>query len=1321
MSNLCNFDIKYLFAIRVGSNKNIYGNSGLKLLMATFAIMLCAYMANAQPLSGNFTINKLQAPSASNFTSFQSIFNTLATRGVNGSVNIEVQNGPYNEQVLISPIPGTNAVNTVTLNGNNNILTYTSTLVAEKHTIRVDGADFITIKNLIVQAAGTAQAWGIHYTNSADYNTLENCIVSIPNFTGIGDGIGIVVSASNTNALVAGSAAKYLLITTCTVLGDSMAGPGHGIVINPQASGNVSANITVVHTQIQDFRSTGLLITNARAVKVQNCQISRPKRKTVDDTYGIRLVNSVKEDTLLANRVFNCYNSVPASSKFGRFYGIAIDNTLGNIVVANNLVYGNENSGLWYGIYMGCSPSTKVVHNTISADDVSATFGTVYGFYHDKATCATSTGSEFRNNIVSISRGGAELRYGVYQNSGAITINNNNVYVTGAKANYGWAANDFKTLADWRTATGPGAPYGLFSESVNPEYVNLSSGNLFPRAVNIDDLGYAAGIAYDVANQLRSNTLPDPGAYEFTINANVSKITTTVVSPCMNTSDSVRVLITNNSGVAISDFEVAYSVNGAVEVVEPFIGTIQPSDSAWYAFKTLIFYPNAGNYLLRARIKGKANFGPKTIVVNPIPFGFKIQASKNFKGNYKGGDFLDPDVLPTVDTSKYEITPPLGYTNFGYGINWHIDNIKFSPVNSLKTINAADTGLKETNNTDNSVFSFRPSANLVPDTFLMSFTVSDLNTGCFSPAVSRYVRIAPKPAAAFTFTNVCEGKPLQFVNLSTGASLTGYKWYFGDNDSSTATSPLKLYNTHGSYKVVLRVTSPDGFEDSSIANVRVFDAPETDFTFTNQCEGKPIDFTNNSVAHTSLYTQEWNFGDGVGTSTVANPVYQYNLPAVYTVKLTITDARGCATTASKQVTFAQKPVAGFSVPALACNQTKVPFTNNTIGSGQIGYTWFFGDGDSSNAKHIDHQYAREGQFVVKLIARNSFNCTDTISRSITLLGTPDVDFATNNSCANEAVEFTNNTIEPINTPVSYFWDFGDIGDADTANTKNGSYLYSSIGERTITLVAKAANGCNNILTRKIDFTQKPLADFIGPQQVCVNEGYKLFNNTVLNQGLPSYRWNLGGRIYNDINPIDTFRQAGNYTLELIAYSSLGCSDTVVKQIEVINVPSSDFEIKSRQTGDGGLIITPKFPNGDGSYLWLYGNGQTDTLKTQHQYVYSSVGLVAITLRIENKGCTSTTSKTTYINPLSVYTGAEGKKLSVYPNPSAGSFFIALPADAQNQQIVVYNTLGEEVFAQKLSTTAQGILPISLSLPSGNYKILVNSQNSVYSAEITIVN
>lgn len=1286
----------------------------LAVLLFPFAIQ-----AYAQPMSGSYTINKNLPAVGNNYISFQSIFNDLAVKGISGNVTIDVVSGsgPYTEQATISSISGAGNSAQITINGNYETLRYTATSNSQKHTLKLDGADYVTIKNLTIEALGSNYAWGVHITNDADNNSIENSTIKITNYTkytAMWDGIGIAVCNSNLVALNYGPAAKNLIILSCIVSGNANAGPGVGILINPQQSGSIVSNITVIHSQVEDFSSTGIYITSGRGVVVKNNIIQRLKRRTVSASTGISLVNSNQEDTIINNHIHDCYAA--ADTSYTSFSGIYIVNTLGNIVVANNIINNNATWGEWRGISMSCSQNTKIFHNTIVANSTINAHAGLYGFYHDNVTCSNSTGSEFKNNIVSITRPGSHNRYGVYQNSGAITVDYNNYYIVGANANTGRVGgNNYASLTNWQNATGAGSPFDEHSTAVEPQFL---SSNFIPQAIGIDNSGTATNILQDIGNIARNTSTPDVGAYEFTVNANVTDIDTYFGSTCVGEEDSVKVKIVNNSPENLYNFQLGYVLNSQPEVFEVFKDTIPANDSAEFTFKTTIKYPTAGLYKIQSSIKGKPLTGPKQIAVNPLPSGTKFLQAAGFKGFFNGGDAIDPDVVAIADSAVYELTTPIGYANNSYGISWQIEATTIEILSGSKTLNPADTVTKKAFAGQNAKLIFKPSANLSGERIRISTYVKDLNTGCISNAIERYVRVVERPTATFVAHNACEKTAVSFVNTSSGSGMLQYKWHFGDGDSSNLTHPQKIYVLPGQYNVVLYTTTNDGFTDSFSVMITVYNAPETDFKFLNQCEGKAIQFTNSTVSHNGSATYYWEFGDGVGTSAATNPGYLYSTYGFYNVTLVAEDSLGCKVQKSRRVTFAQKPEAKFSFPTLTCNQKKVPFTNNTVSSTGVGFTWSFGDGDTVISKHTEHTYKTEGNFDVTLIAINSFNCVDTARKTITLLATPQVDFEPSTTCINRQIFFNNKTIEPLNTEVKYEW---TIDKTTTSKDISPIYTFTAPKVAEIVLMAEADNGCSAQITKTITFSERPLADFVIPQSVCAGIPYTATNNTVLSSGTLSYLWQLGYKTDTATNPTDTFNVKGAYPIQLIASSSNGCADTVVKTLNVYAIPNSNFEIQSRNTGDGTMVFTPEVINGEGNYKWIYSQGGSDTTKYAHEVKFSSAGVYKVTLQIVNKGCASTTVKDVYINPLAI-NRYNSQGLQVLPNPSNGKFEVKLAGESNIKGIKLYNVEGKLVYeSNRTNQIWLNKIDLELSLKKGVYNLVIIGENAQYSKKIAIVN
>lgn len=57
-------------------------------------------------------------------------------------------NGPYSEQVVFNTIPGTGAVNRVTLDGNNQTLEYNPTVTTSDHILQLNAVNYMIVENL---------------------------------------------------------------------------------------------------------------------------------------------------------------------------------------------------------------------------------------------------------------------------------------------------------------------------------------------------------------------------------------------------------------------------------------------------------------------------------------------------------------------------------------------------------------------------------------------------------------------------------------------------------------------------------------------------------------------------------------------------------------------------------------------------------------------------------------------------------------------------------------------------------------------------------------------------------------------------------------------------------------------------------------------------------------------------------------------------------------------------------------------------------------------------------------------------------------------
>ncbi|MBN1921679.1 MAG: DUF11 domain-containing protein [Anaerolineae bacterium] len=184
----------------------------------------------------------------------------------------------------------------------------------------------------------------------------------------------------------------------------------------------------------------------------------------------------------------------------------------------------------------------------------------------------------------------------------------------------------------------------------------------------------------------------------------------------------------------------------------------------------------------------------------------------------------------------------------------------------------------------------------------------------------------------------------------------------------------------------------------------------------------------------------------------------------------ISSTEGVTSTVGAPVSFAviaPTLVADFTASATSVvEDTPITFTDasTTNGSAIVGWSWNFGDGQTSTQQNPTHTYTTPGMVIVTLTVTDgcgfthSKNMTISISSACTPLTS--VNFTTApaaNLMVNAPVTFTV-VYAPYNAtmPVSVTWTFGD---GQTATTTNASvtHMYTTFGPKTVRVTA--VNAC----------------------------------------------------------------------------------------------------------------------------------------------------------------------------------------------------------------------------------------------------------------------
>lgn len=191
------------------------------------------------------------------------------------------------------------------------------------------------------------------------------------------------------------------------------------------------------------------------------------------------------------------------------------------------------------------------------------------------------------------------------------------------------------------------------------------------------------------------------------------------------------------------------------------------------------------------------------------------------------------------------------------------------------------------------------------------------NSGC-TDTVVKPVTISPLPVADFSGTPLIGCTPLNvtFSDLSqaNGSIITNYLWDFGDNNTSTSSSPSNIYVNPGIYDVSLIIITQDNCGDTLLRTAYVQANPQAtaDFIaspYVTDVFDPRISFIDQS---TNATTWDWDFGNNTFGNT-QNPIVDYPDTGTYVVTLIANNQFNCPDTT--QGTVRVEPVPTFYIPS----------------------------------------------------------------------------------------------------------------------------------------------------------------------------------------------------------------------------------------------------------------------------------------------------------------------------------------------------------------------------------------------------------------------
>ncbi|GAB1422622.1 hypothetical protein MASR2M15_28590 [Anaerolineales bacterium] len=525
-----------------------------------------------------------------------------------------------------------------------------------------------------------------------------------------------------------------------------------------------------------------------------------------------------------------------------------------------------------------------------------------------------------------------------------------------------------------------------------------------------------------------------------------------------------------------------------------------------------------------------------------------------------------------------------------------------------------------------------------------------------SPTVDTFRQLILKDVVVSFLPNIDYGTaPLtvSFKNNSSGP-IARYSWDFnGDGvpDSSDPNPTPYTYQFPGEYRPVLTLTTTDGriARDRMIIIVAAPPPPIAYFEMDPPDGPVPLTVSFQSQSEGVVYTYDWDFnGDGQTDSTDANPVYTFQNPGDYRVRLIVNGPGGQsqASTADVLVLPPQEPFAFIDAdPIQGTAPLVVNFMNETDGSVN-SWAWDFdGDGvvDSTQRNPAAFTYTKAGTYQATLKVVGYRGELDSDSITITVLGTEVLAAKfTASPLTGPAPLLVNFTNESTGAS-SYEWDFDGDGVVDSNEKSPAAFTYTSAGLYQAKLTVTDLAGKKLSQTVPITVTNPGALDanFTVDKTQGSSPLSVSFNNLSTGSNL-TYEWDFDGDGMIDStlkNPTAyLYTTPKTYTAKLTVKSgSLSDSHTVLIQVLTITatvtatktmtptptrtaVPLvADF---SMNVDEGPAPLIVNFINsasGASTYEWDFnGDGIVDsTQKDPAPYTYTTAGDYEIRLVVRN--------------------------------------------------------------------------------------------------------
>jgi len=491
---------------------------------------------------------------------------------------------------------------------------------------------------------------------------------------------------------------------------------------------------------------------------------------------------------------------------------------------------------------------------------------------------------------------------------------------------------------------------------------------------------------------------------------------------------------------------------------------------------------------------------------------------------------------------------------------------------------------------------------------------------------TNFITINP-PKAQFNIQFSCaSGNQVAFINTSLGSN-NNFTWDFGDGSPIVNTiNPSHSFTSSGIKIVTLSARNNLSGCVNVYKDTFNLNAPIANINFTKDSVCPNQILLANASGSQNAESFRWSLINELGVeSSISNGLNENftvrnTRAGEYTIRLIVSNFGGCKDTldiVKAFIIYGVNPRFEAS-PLYGCVPLTVNFRDTSASTpygSAVSWLWSFGESSAtSTQQNPTFTYLRSGQKTVTLSITDNHNCTSSITKQFyinTEKLKPIYSAVDSTVCLGDTVFFTNYTRNGNN--LDFEWNFGDGSAISTDSLP--THVYASPGTYNVSLKVSQNGICDTTYTKNGFITiTNPSIDFYSSDSIGTCPPFIVNFTSINSPDIVAWQWDFGdGNLASGQNPANIYTVPGTYDIKLIATSSGGCVDSVIKPalikllgpygrftpsiIESCTSPIQvcfDTEIRDAETvrfffGDNGVFENTSNPNAVTNFCHTYSN------------------------------------------------------------------------------------------------------------------------------------